>query len=187
MGSLERPDFDVAEALANGKEYQPKGLHGYDHEHPLMRAIFVARGPAFPHKPNSRVEVFQNIEVYNIVCDSLGMAPHPNNGTLRLPLKTVGLHSDFNTAAPETPSDPVDHDTDANPLDDQGITEDITNSTTPSDDTQGNVVEEKSSWWNFIHEELEKAKEWAKEFVESIKGNKEGESENVEATPSGSA
>lgn len=192
---VERPDFDVADALATGKEYQPKGLHGYDHEHPLMRAIFVARGPAFPHKPNSRVEVFQNIEVYNIVCDSLGMAPHPNNGTLRLPLKPIGLHSDFDTAVPEIPNDPVDHDTDASPAEDPGTAEDPSEEKTQPDESEGEVedggedgaVEEKSSWWKFIHEELEKAKEWAKEFVDSIKGNKEGGNENLEASPSISA
>jgi hypothetical protein len=45
----------------------------------------------------------ENIEVYNIVCDSLGIDPKPNNGTLRLPLKTIGLHS------PETaPVEPID-------------------------------------------------------------------------------
>ena len=36
----------------------------------------------------------ENTEVYNIVCDSLGIEPKPNNGTLRLPLKPIGLHSD---------------------------------------------------------------------------------------------
>lgn len=34
----------------------------------------------------------ENIEVYNMLCDSVGMEPKPNNGTLRLPLKPVGLH-----------------------------------------------------------------------------------------------
>lgn len=56
---VDRSEFDVKEALKTGKEYHPRGIHGYDHEHPLMRAIFIARGPAFPHKPNSRVEVFR--------------------------------------------------------------------------------------------------------------------------------
>lgn len=56
---VNRGEFDVKEALKTGKRYSPNGIHGYDHEHPLMRAIFVARGPAFPHKPNSRVEVFR--------------------------------------------------------------------------------------------------------------------------------
>ncbi|CAK7270810.1 hypothetical protein SEPCBS57363_004294 [Sporothrix epigloea] len=101
---VQRAEFDVAEAKANGLVYHPRGLHGYDHEHPLMRAIFVARGPAFPHAPNSKLETFQNIEVYNMICDSISIDPKPNNGTLRLPLNPTGLHS----AAPiEEPADPV--------------------------------------------------------------------------------
>lgn len=54
-----KSEFDVEQAKSLGTVYHPKGLHGYDHEHPLMRAIFVARGPAFPHKPNSRIEPFR--------------------------------------------------------------------------------------------------------------------------------
>ncbi|KAI9046975.1 hypothetical protein LZ554_009050 [Drepanopeziza brunnea f. sp. 'monogermtubi'] len=99
-----KEEFNVAEGIEKGLVYAPRGLHGYDHEHPLMRAIFVARGPAFPHKPNSRVEPFQNIEVYNIICDSLNIVPRPNNGTIRLPLKPVGVHSD--ESSPELPHDP---------------------------------------------------------------------------------
>lgn len=56
---VNRSEFDVKKALNTGEEYHPRGIHGYDHEHPLMRAIFIARGPAFPHKPNSRLEVFR--------------------------------------------------------------------------------------------------------------------------------
>jgi predicted AlkP superfamily pyrophosphatase or phosphodiesterase len=98
-------DFDVKAALESKKAYHPAGLHGYDHENPLMRAIFVARGPAFPHTPGSELEVFQNTAVYGIVCDSLGLPPASNNGTLRLPLKPVGLHS---VAGPgEIPEDPL--------------------------------------------------------------------------------
>lgn len=87
-----KEDFNIEEAQKTGQIYHPRGVHGYDHEHPLMRAIFVARGPAFPHTPGSKVEAFQNTEVYNIVCDSVGITPKPNNGTLRLPLKPVGIH-----------------------------------------------------------------------------------------------
>ncbi|KAK0946545.1 hypothetical protein LTR29_002013 [Friedmanniomyces endolithicus] len=93
--------------LAEGDHaYHPRGLHGYDNQHPLMRAIFSARGPAFPHTPGSEVAPFQNTEVYNIVCDSLGLEPVANNGTLRLPLKPSGLH-DFDAPA-EIPEDPQD-------------------------------------------------------------------------------
>jgi hypothetical protein len=47
----------------------------------------------------------ENTEVYNIICDSLHLEPRPNNGTLRLPLKPVGLHTP--ETYPEEPSDPV--------------------------------------------------------------------------------
>lgn len=47
----------------------------------------------------------ENIEVYNILCDSLGMEPKPNNGTLRLPLKPIGTHRMEDM--PEAPDDPA--------------------------------------------------------------------------------
>lgn len=56
---VERPEFDAQNAVETGDTYHPRGVHGYDHEHPLMRAVFVARGPAFPHPPNSRVDPFR--------------------------------------------------------------------------------------------------------------------------------
>ncbi|KFG80437.1 ectonucleotide pyrophosphatase/phosphodiesterase family member 1 [Metarhizium anisopliae] len=124
-----KDEFVVNEAKEKGLVYHPRGLHGYDHQHPLMRAIFIARGPAFPHQGNSRVEPFlvpvtgssfanttiptENLEVYNIVCDSLGMEPQPNNGTLRLPLKPVGTHDD--TKPQETPEDPPPQESPAHP------------------------------------------------------------------------
>jgi predicted AlkP superfamily pyrophosphatase or phosphodiesterase len=60
---VEKKDFDVEEAKKNNIIYHPRGLHGYDHEHPLMRAIFIAHGPSFPHKPNSRVDVFRKLQL----------------------------------------------------------------------------------------------------------------------------
>jgi hypothetical protein len=210
---VQRSDFDLTAALATGIEYAPKGLHGYDHEHPLMRAIFIARGPAFPHAPNSRLPEFQNIEVYNIVCDSLGVVPHPNNGTLRLPLKPQGLHSDTQEPDAEIVTDPVDehssedekvdqpsqpnssevprpseevsNDTASpapaeslSPSSDNGsATDDIPEESPEAPDDNANDDDENrtnSHWWDFLHEQIEKAKEWAKELVESIKGNKPG-------------
>jgi len=102
---VKKTDYDIAVDKPAGKVYNPKGLHGYDYKHPLMRAIFVARGPAFPHQPHSRVEAFRNMEVYNIICDSLGIDPSPNSGQIRLPFKPVGLHSDDEAPQLETPDD----------------------------------------------------------------------------------
>lgn len=56
---VDKNEFDVEDGKKTGEVYHPRGLHGYDHEHPLMRAIFVARGPAFPHVPGSRMEPFR--------------------------------------------------------------------------------------------------------------------------------
>lgn len=42
--------------------------------------------------------------MYNLVCDSLNLPPKPNNGTLRLPLHPVGIHTPENT--PPEPQDP---------------------------------------------------------------------------------
>jgi hypothetical protein len=40
-----------------------------------------------------------------MLCDSIGLKPMPNNGTLRLPLKTLGLHDP--DEKPDEPEDPV--------------------------------------------------------------------------------
>ena len=58
-GLVKMEEMNLQEAKVNGEIYHPRGLHGYDHEHPLMRAIFIARGPAFPHPAASQVEVFR--------------------------------------------------------------------------------------------------------------------------------
>ena len=56
---VEFPELDAQKALEEGEVYNPRGIHGYDHEHPLMRAIFLARGPSFAYPPNSRLENFR--------------------------------------------------------------------------------------------------------------------------------
>jgi len=93
-----KEEFDLGAHSNKNAVYSPRGLHGYDHEHPLMRAIFVARGPAFPHEGGSKVAAFQNTEVYGIVGQSLGVdlsegvVGRGHNGTLRLPLTVEGKH-----------------------------------------------------------------------------------------------
>lgn len=44
-----------------------------------------------------------------MVCDSVGIDPVPNNGTLRLPLTTIGLHDDPGAVGLDTPADPPTH------------------------------------------------------------------------------
>ncbi|KAL4885245.1 nucleotide pyrophosphatase family protein [Aspergillus karnatakaensis] len=192
---VERPGFDVKTALHNGDIYRPRGIHGYDHEHPLMRAIFIARGPAFPHAPNSRVDVFQNINVYNILCDSLGITPHPNNGTLRLPLKPSGLHSDEEAPAIDNPSDPpatqaqsqsetpaqsqnvasttapVASETQSDPGSDPAPpAASPSDSAKPDSEAEGNSAEDVvDSWWESIWGKVEDVEDWVSNLFESVK------------------
>ncbi|MCJ1433010.1 hypothetical protein MMC27_002369 [Xylographa pallens] len=193
---VKKMDFDIAEAKRTGRIYRPQGLHGYDHEHPLMRAIFVARGPAFPHKPNSRLEVFQNTEVYNIVCDSLGIIPQPNNGTLRLPLKPVGLHSDESVPAEEPVIAPPPPSLPARPplstTAKSSPAEVATFEPTPpppvylgsdvvdgadTEDLEGEDDGEEvgmSDWWRYLIDKVTTLKEWT---VDLFKGSKSQDSE----------
>ncbi|XP_027626035.1 ectonucleotide pyrophosphatase/phosphodiesterase family member 3 isoform X2 [Tupaia chinensis] len=55
------------------------GNHGYNNEFKSMEAIFLAHGPSFKEK--IEVEPFENIEIYNLLCDLLHIQPAPNNGT----------------------------------------------------------------------------------------------------------
>ncbi|RIA80199.1 alkaline-phosphatase-like protein [Glomus cerebriforme] len=66
-----------------GNNTLPIGVHGYDNQEPTMRGIFLANGPYFKDKVENKKEVrpFVNIEVYNIMCNILGLKPAPNNGT----------------------------------------------------------------------------------------------------------
>jgi predicted AlkP superfamily pyrophosphatase or phosphodiesterase len=66
---VNKEEFDIEEGKKNGDVYHPRGLHGYDHEHPLMRAIFIARGPAFPHTPGSRMEPFRKLYFPALILD----------------------------------------------------------------------------------------------------------------------
>uniref|UniRef100_A0AAQ6AE41 SMB domain-containing protein n=1 Tax=Amphiprion ocellaris TaxID=80972 RepID=A0AAQ6AE41_AMPOC len=55
------------------------GDHGFDNKITSMRTIFMGHGPSF--KFQKRVPEFDNIELYNVMCDLLGLKPAPNNGT----------------------------------------------------------------------------------------------------------
>ncbi|XP_070589631.1 ectonucleotide pyrophosphatase/phosphodiesterase family member 3 [Erythrolamprus reginae] len=67
-------------AVRNNKyRYCNGGTHGYDNEFKSMEALFLAHGPGF--KGENEVTSFENIEVYNLMCDLLKLKPVPNNGT----------------------------------------------------------------------------------------------------------
>lgn len=58
------------------------GNHGWDPELPEMGALFVANGPAF--RRGVVLEPFENIQIYNLLCATLGLKPAPNDGDQRL-------------------------------------------------------------------------------------------------------
>ncbi|KAM8832977.1 ectonucleotide pyrophosphatase/phosphodiesterase family member 1 [Spinachia spinachia] len=69
------------QAALNRQElkYCSGGFHGSDNLFTNMQAIFIGYGPGL--KKKTVVPPFENIEVYNLMCDLLGIRPAPNNGT----------------------------------------------------------------------------------------------------------
>jgi predicted AlkP superfamily pyrophosphatase or phosphodiesterase len=67
-------------ALAARSRQPPRGMHGYPPALPSMRALFLARGPAFAR--SAVVEPFQNIHVYDLIAHVLGLTSAPNDGSL---------------------------------------------------------------------------------------------------------
>jgi len=61
-----------------GKVKGGRGQHGYDPQYMSMRAFFAAAGPAF--KSGLTVAPFENVSVYDILANALGVAAPPNDG-----------------------------------------------------------------------------------------------------------
>ncbi|KAJ8015158.1 hypothetical protein DPEC_G00023240 [Dallia pectoralis] len=68
---------------ANSSSQEPEGWqhgwHGYDNEFVDMRGVFLAQGPDF--KKNVRAAPIRSVDVYNLMCKTLGIQPLPNNGS----------------------------------------------------------------------------------------------------------
>ncbi|XP_069743128.1 ectonucleotide pyrophosphatase/phosphodiesterase family member 3-like isoform X2 [Narcine bancroftii] len=80
------------------------GNHGYDNEYKSMQAIFIGNGPGFKFK--TEVDPFDNIELYNLMCDLLNITPAPNNGShgrlnhlLKNPLMNPALPAEVSGAS----------------------------------------------------------------------------------------
>jgi hypothetical protein len=99
-----KEEFDPEE----DEEYYPKGIHGYDNDDELMRSLFLARGPALEY--DYPVKPLDNIEVYGIMTNILGIKANPNNGTFvkgrlqRLPPSSVAVTPTTSADATTTPS-----------------------------------------------------------------------------------
>jgi predicted AlkP superfamily pyrophosphatase or phosphodiesterase len=55
-----------------------RGSHGFDPALPSMRAIFLARGPAF--REHATVPAFDNVDVYPLLMKLIGLEPAANDG-----------------------------------------------------------------------------------------------------------
>lgn len=64
----------LAAAVGGGN----RGAHGYDNQLESMRALFIARGPAF--KRAEVVNPIKNVDVYNVIAKILGLEPARNQG-----------------------------------------------------------------------------------------------------------
>lgn len=107
--------------------------------------------------------------MYNIVCDSLGIDPLPNNGTLRLPLHPVGLHSDEDTPPVERPADPPEptSSTVVSPEPTSSASDAPTEPSTSDPDSHN----EKGSWWGSLLDKLVEWKDWAGELITAEEDN----------------
>ncbi|KAG2291979.1 hypothetical protein Bca4012_007961 [Brassica carinata] len=55
------------------------GDHGYDNKYFSMRSIFIGHGPRF--RQGKKVPSFENVQIYNVVAEILGLRPASNNGS----------------------------------------------------------------------------------------------------------
>lgn len=70
-----------AKAEREGTLDKPRGGHGYDNQHLLMRATFIGYGPQF--RSGYVSEPFESVDVYNLMAKILRLKPARNNGKWR--------------------------------------------------------------------------------------------------------
>ncbi len=64
----------------------PTGMHGFDNREKDMQGIFLAHGPNFVK--GSRIEPFENVHIYEMMCELLGIEPAQNDGSIAI-LKSI--------------------------------------------------------------------------------------------------
>jgi len=73
-------DAIEGEKLRGAGKAQTRGSHGFDPALPSMRAIFLARGPAF--KRGATIPAFDNVDVYPLLARLIGIRPARNDGDI---------------------------------------------------------------------------------------------------------
>lgn len=79
---IANPGYTVSTKERLQKYGVSNGTHGYDNTDPLMRALFVAHGPAF--KQGLVINSFENVHLYNLFCKLLNIEAAPNDGKLQV-------------------------------------------------------------------------------------------------------
>lgn len=62
------------------RPFKGGGAHGYDPVNKEMDALFLGYGPAF--KAGATLPAFDNVDVYPLVADLIGVAPRPSDGDM---------------------------------------------------------------------------------------------------------
>jgi hypothetical protein len=115
-----------------------------------------------------------------MLCDSVGITPKPNNGTLRLPLKPIGTHADEETI--EEPQDPVppnevqsttpasSQSVESEPSSSTPVSETPTSISEPddSDSGDGSGKSKVMSFFDFLKESAEEVWTWGKGVANKI-------------------
>lgn len=73
-------DAIEGEKLRSATKVQTRGSHGFDPALESMRAIFLARGPAF--KRGATIPAFDNVDVYPLLARLIGISPAHNDGDI---------------------------------------------------------------------------------------------------------
>ncbi|WP_246372173.1 ectonucleotide pyrophosphatase/phosphodiesterase [Marilutibacter penaei] len=73
-------DAIPAEYLPMRQAAGTRGSHGFDPALPSMRALFIARGPAF--RAGVTLPAFDNVDVYPLLARLVGIAPARNDGDI---------------------------------------------------------------------------------------------------------
>jgi predicted AlkP superfamily pyrophosphatase or phosphodiesterase len=68
--------------IASSPRSLKAGNHGFDNLSPNMRGLFVAAGPDF--KPGVKAKPFENIHIYPLLADILGLQPAKVDGELKV-------------------------------------------------------------------------------------------------------
>jgi predicted AlkP superfamily pyrophosphatase or phosphodiesterase len=79
---LAAPGWSVAARKSDVTSHPDRysgGTHGYDDTVSVMRAVFLAAGPAF--RQGVTAPPFRNIHIYDLIAGILGLTPAANDGS----------------------------------------------------------------------------------------------------------